>query len=98
MVKFHNVVLGSPVQHWSTISDNAIAFGRGGQGFIAINNEGYTVSGHFFTGMPDGEYCDVITCDSNQPPCQSCRSVYVEGGHAYISVPNDDDAVVAIHI
>lgn len=98
MVGFHNAALGTPVQNWVTISDNAIAFGRGGRAYIVINNEGHTVSGSFYTNMPDGEYCDVISCDNNRPPCNSCRSVTVSEGYAYISVPNDDDPVVAIHV
>jgi alpha-amylase len=98
MVGFHNAALGTGVSHWETISANAIAFGREGRGFIVINNENYEVSGTFATGMPDGEYCDVISCSSNTPPCTSCRSVTVSGGSAFISVPNDDDPVVAIHV
>jgi alpha-amylase len=98
MVKFHNAALGQPVSNWVTISDNAIAFGRSGRGFIVINNEDYEVTGTFATGMPDGTYCDVISCENNLPPCDSCRSVTVSGGEAYFSVPNDDDPVVAIHV
>ncbi|ELT87753.1 hypothetical protein CAPTEDRAFT_162476 [Capitella teleta] len=98
MVGFHNAALGTGMSHWRTISDNAIAFGREGTAFIVINNEDHEVSGDFETGMPDGEYCDVISCDGPTPPCNSCGSVTVSGGNAHITVPNDSDSMVAIHV
>ncbi len=62
-----------------------------------LNNYGFT------TGLPDGEYCDVITCDNPVPPCGnsggSCRStVTVSGGYAFITVPNGEDPMIALHV
>ena len=98
MAVFHNAVLGTDVENWRAITANAIAFSRGNRGFIVINNEDYEISETFNTGMPDGEYCDVISCEGSSPPCGDCRSVTVDGGMASISVPNDDDPIVAIHV
>ena len=42
-----------------TVQGNKAAWSRGGKGFIAISNEGEW-SGTFQTGMPAGQYCNVI--------------------------------------
>jgi alpha-amylase len=39
MVRFHNTVMGEPIQDWWDNGNDAIAFSRGNKGFIAINNE-----------------------------------------------------------
>ena len=81
----------------------AIAFGRGDRGFIVINNEDYALSEWLQTGLPEGEYCDVVSCDNNRPPCgnagRQCRpSVYVDSsGFAQFNVPNGEDPMIAIH-
>jgi len=75
-----------------------------GRGFIVINNEGSQLSQTFSTGMPAGQYCDVISCDNNRPPCGNsggaCRAtITVDGaGNASITVPSGNDPVVAIYV
>jgi len=104
MVRFHNVALNQPVTHWWENGMDRIAFGRNGRGFIVINNESGTLSQSFNTGLPAGQYCDVITCDNNKPPCGNsgggCRAEITvnSSGQATITVPQDDDPVVAIHV
>ena len=105
MVKFHNAALGQPVQNWWDNGEHAIAFSRGNRGFIVINNENYDIFGQFFqTGLPSGEYCDVINCENNRPPCGTCEhsrfSTFTvgEGGWAQIDVAADNDPFVAIHV
>jgi len=104
MVRFHNVALNYGVSHSWTNGNDAIGFGRSGRGYIVINNENFSISETLQTGLPAGQYCDVITCDNNRPPCGNsggaCRGeITVNGsGQAFFSVPNDDDPVIAIHI
>ena len=99
MVKFHNKVVGSDVQNWWDNGYQAISFSRGSKGFIAINNEDFAVERDFAVGVPDGEYCDVISCDTNRPPCGQCRSaITVSKGYAHIKVPNGEDPMIAIHV
>ena len=105
MVRFHNVVRGSPVLNWWDNHYNAIAFGRGSKGFIVINNEPYALRENLQTGLPDGEYCNVITCESNRPidgDCgetgDGCTRVTVSGGMALFYVPNDANPMFAIHV
>ena len=99
MVQFHNTVISTEVKNWWDNDNNAIAFSRGDRGFIAINNEGYSITQEFTVGLPDGDYCDVISCDKNRPPCGQCRApIKVQGGKATITVPNDEDPVIAIYV
>jgi alpha-amylase len=104
MVRFHNVALGYPVSHWWDNGGDRIAFGRSGRGFIVINNEGSGFSQTFATGLPQGAYCDVISCDNNRPPCGnsggSCRGEFsVDGsGNAHITVPSGEDPMIALHV
>lgn len=39
MVSFHNTVQGTAMTNWWTMPMTGIAFGRGGEGFVVINNE-----------------------------------------------------------
>ena len=103
MVKFHNAALYQPVLNWWDNGYQAIAFGRGNRGFIVINNEDFAISERLQTGLPAGEYCDVITCDNYRPPCGNtggnCRTqISVDGsGYATFNVPNGEDPMIAIH-
>jgi alpha-amylase len=104
MVKFHNAALGQSVANWWDNGYQAIAFGRGNKGFIIINNENFAISQRLYTGLAAGDYCDVISCDNNRPPCGnsggSCRAtITVDGsGYATFNVPNGEDPMIAIHV
>jgi len=102
MVRFHNVALGYPVSNWWDNNGDRIAFARTGRGFLVINNENAGFTNTFQTTLPAGQYCDVISCDNNRPPCSGgqCRGEFtVNGsGQATITVPNDDDPMVALHV
>nr|BAV13234.1 alpha-amylase [Eisenia fetida] len=104
MVRFHNVAIGNPVSNWWDNGFQAIAFGRGNRGFIFINNEDFAITQTLQTGLPGGEYCDVISCDNNRPPCGNsggaCRAtVIVNGdGTATFDVPNGENPMIAIHV
>jgi len=103
MVKFHNAALGQPVTNWWDNGQDAIAFGRGNRAFIVINNENYVINLRLQTGLPAGEYCDVISCDNNLPPCGNtggeCRPPIVVDatGFASFGVANGEDPIIAIY-
>ncbi|WP_377274354.1 carbohydrate-binding module family 20 domain-containing protein [Peterkaempfera sp. SMS 1(5)a] len=59
MVAFRNAVSGTAVTNWWSNGNNAIAFGRGSKGYVAINHESGAVSQTFQTSLPAGTYCDV---------------------------------------
>lgn len=63
MVGFRNAVAGTGVTNWWSNGNNAIAFGRGNKGFVAINREPGAISRTFQTSLPAGTYCDVQHAD-----------------------------------
>ncbi|MDO2949431.1 alpha amylase C-terminal domain-containing protein [Aeromonas simiae] len=60
MAMFHNKTDGQPVSNWWDNGNNQIAFGRGDKGFVAINNENRSLSATVQTGLPAGEYCNIL--------------------------------------
>ncbi|GAA2473563.1 carbohydrate-binding module family 20 domain-containing protein [Streptomyces thermolineatus] len=59
MVGFRNAVAGTALTDWWSNGNDAIAFGRGNKGFVAINHEGGSITQTFQTSLPAGTYCDV---------------------------------------
>ncbi|XP_062335950.1 pancreatic alpha-amylase-like [Osmerus eperlanus] len=98
MVMFRNVVDGEPLSNWWDNGSNQIAFGRGGHGFIAINNDNCPLDVILFTGLPRGTYCDVISGEKDGCRC-SGRQVTVDGeGRALFNISHRDrEPIIAIH-
>ncbi|MCP2246565.1 alpha-amylase [Lentzea aerocolonigenes] len=72
MVAFRNTVAGTDVNNWWDNGYDAIAFGRGSKGFVAINRETFAIAQTFQTALPAGTYCNVqengcvrVTVDSS---------------------------------
>ncbi|MEV6210231.1 alpha-amylase family protein [Kitasatospora sp. NPDC051914] len=63
MVGFRNAVTGTSVTNWWSNGNNAIAFGRGSKGYVAINRESTALTRTFQTALPAGTYCDVQHAD-----------------------------------
>ncbi|TDC75438.1 carbohydrate-binding module family 20 domain-containing protein [Streptomyces hainanensis] len=61
MVGFRNATNGQPVTNWWDNGNDAIAFGRGAAGFVAINHEGSALTRTYQTSLAAGTYCDVQT-------------------------------------
>lgn len=99
MVAFRNVVKGTEVNNWydgGESGGNQIAFTRGNQGFIAMNNDNTPFVQQVPTSLPDGTYCDVYT-DNFAPGCQG-RTVTVSGGRVSVDIAAGiEDSVIAIH-
>ncbi|WP_030671064.1 alpha-amylase [Streptomyces cellulosae] len=70
MVAFRNATRGASVTDWWDNGGDAIAFGRGAKGYVAINHESSSLSRTYQTSLPSGTYCDV----------QSGRTVTVDSG------------------
>ncbi len=64
MVGFRNATRGQAVTNWWDNGGDAIAFGRGSKGFVAINHESGSLTRTYQTSLPAGTYCDV---QSNKP-------------------------------
>lgn len=86
MVGWHNAVKGTSVTNWWSDGSSQIAFARGAQGYVAINNTGSTLNHTFATGLPAGTYCDVISGGVSGGTC-SGTAVTVDGsGNATFQV------------
>merc|ERR1712038_122665 len=85
LAQFANVCSGELVANWS-IQGYALGFSRGNKGFIAMGEiDGLT----FQTGLPAGDYCDIIH------DCE--QTVTVNGdGTATVRKAQSNDPVVAI--
>ncbi|MET8896909.1 alpha-amylase [Streptomyces albogriseolus] len=64
MVGFRNATRGQAVTDWWDNGGDAIAFGRGSKGFVAINHESGSLTRTYQTSLPAGTYCEV---QSNKP-------------------------------
>lgn len=73
--------------YWDN-GNHQMAWGRGGLGFVALNMEGFSLNRSFQTGMPSGEYCDIIHADFdyNNGTCNG-PTINVDGnGNAQFNV------------
>ncbi|NJP99692.1 glycosidase [Streptomyces sp. PLAI1-29] len=86
MVAFRNTVGTSPVTHWWDNGNDAIAFGRGSAGYVAVNHESGSLNRTFQTSLPGGAYCDV----------QSGRTVTVDGSGRFTATLGPNTAL-ALH-
>lgn len=59
MVAFRNTTRGQAVTNWWDNGGDAIAFGRGTKGYVAINHESGSLNRTYQTSLPAGTYCDV---------------------------------------
>ncbi|XP_076446342.1 uncharacterized protein LOC143283850 [Babylonia areolata] len=85
MALFRNHVAGTPVLNYYSGND-VVAFSRGNKGFFAMGKRGFDQT--FQTGLPAGQYCDLI---SN---CQQKVSVD-SSGQAHVHPASSADPVVA---
>jgi len=83
MVKFANTCVGTGVENWNG-GNYWLGFSRGNCGFVAMGD----LDKDFYTGLPDGEYCDIIS------DCQ--QKIQISGGNGHFKAANNDDPVVAI--
>lgn len=86
MVAFRNATRGEPVTNWWDNGGDAIAFGRGSKGYVAVNHESSALSRTYQTSLPAGTYCDV----------QSNTTVTVNGSGQFTATLGSNTAL-AIH-
>ena len=83
MVQFANMVEGKKVRYWNAGRDY-LGFARGNIAFVAMGN----LEREFFTGLPDGEYCDIIS------DCQ--QKIKITDGKGFFSLLDQNEPIVAI--
>ncbi|GAA0462040.1 carbohydrate-binding module family 20 domain-containing protein [Streptomyces stramineus] len=86
MVAFRNTVHGTAVTDWWDNGYQAVAFGRGTKGYVALNHEKFPLTRTFRTSLPGGDYCDV----------QSGRRVTVDASGAFTATLAPDTGL-ALH-
>ena len=79
---------GDAVRNWTTEGNDLIAFSRGSDAWIAINNGSSASTDTFDTGLPDGTYCNIIADTFADGGC-SGAGITVSGGEATVTVPAD---------
>lgn len=92
MVGWHNAAKGQGVANWSSTGSDLISFSRGSKAWVAINNGNSAQTRTFTTGLPAGNYCDVIHGDytASTGACTG-TSITVDGsGNASVTVPAKD--------
>ena len=96
MVRFRRVVAGKDVNHWWDDGANAIAFSRGGNGFVAISRESAALDTTIATGMAPGTYCDVITGGISGAACAGSAVVVDSAGAVALHL--EPNSAVAIDV
>ncbi|MET9844236.1 alpha-amylase [Streptomyces ossamyceticus] len=86
MVPFRNATRGESVTNWWDNGGDAIAFGRGSKGFVAINHESGGLTRTYQTSLPAGTYCNV----------QNNTTVSVNGSGQFTATLGSNTAL-AIH-
>ncbi|MFJ1731632.1 alpha-amylase family protein [Streptomyces sp. NPDC088254] len=83
MVAFRNATRGEPVTDWWDNGGDAIAFGRGAKGFVAINHESGSLTRTYQTSLSAGTYCNV----------QNNTAVSVNSGGRFTATLGPDTAL-----
>ncbi|HEX3765367.1 MAG TPA: carbohydrate-binding module family 20 domain-containing protein [Kofleriaceae bacterium] len=103
MVAFRNATVGNWfTSDWWDDGNNQIAFGRGNQGFVVINQEGNALTRSFHTSLPAGSYCEIISGDFTPgtggaaPTCTGAVVAVDSGGNVTLTAPAFGAA--AIHV
>lgn len=98
MVGFRNITNGAPVTNWQAEGNDRISFQRQGKGFVAVNHTGNSWSISFATGLPAGQYCNVVKGElsNNGTACTGAVITVDASGNANATVAAED--AIAIHI
>jgi alpha-amylase len=91
LVGWHNLAYtdGDAVANWTADGNDLVAFSRGADAWIAINNGSAAQTETFATGLPNGTYCDIVNDTYSGGSC-SGSGIVVSGGQATVTVPADD--------
>lgn len=93
MVGFRNFTASAnSVDNWWDNNGNQIAFGRGNKGFVVINNENSAMQQTLATGLPAGNYCNVL---AGTEACSGAMIAVDGNGMATFAVA--EKSAVAIH-
>ena len=99
MVGFRNATVDEfRVTNWWDNGNSQIAFGRGGLGFVAINRESGSLNQTLQTGMPAGNYCDVINGDYDADNASCTGPIITVNSSGTASLNISGISAIAIHV
>ncbi|KAJ8028203.1 Pancreatic alpha-amylase [Holothuria leucospilota] len=99
MIGFHNAVRDEPLTNWWDDGGYQIAFGRGKKAFIVINNGESILFETLQTGLPAGEYCDILSGDFIDESCSGRIITVDESGLAtFMLAPSSETPMSAIYL
>ena len=92
MVGFRNYTVGAwSVNNWWDNGNNQIAFGRGDKGFVVINNESGALQQTLQTGLPAGNYCNILAASAE---CSGAMITVASNGMATFNVAANSAAAI----
>jgi alpha-amylase len=94
LVGWHDRVGSAPLTNWWDDGANLIAFSRGNQGWISINNDTVAHTRTFRTGLPAGTYCDVV--HGKAGACSGHTVTVDSHGRASVTVPAKDSVAIDV--
>ena len=103
MVEFRNITQGTAtVEHWWDNGNSQIAFARGDRGFVVINNEDMPLQETLMTGLPPGNYCNILaavtTASEPMPLSDQCDAAVVVNADGSASFEVAPHQAAALHI
>lgn len=101
MVAFRKATTGAPVANFWDNGQNQLAFSRGALGFVVLNHEQVRLEQTLQTGLPEGQYCNVLSEDfvaaAGSPGACGAGAVEVDSsGMAALSLP--PESALALHV
>ncbi len=84
------------LDHWWDNGNKQIAFSRNNKGFVVINQESFPLEQIFQTGLPAGNYCNILDSEVVNKQCTGTTITVNQDGTAYLRV--EPFTVTAIHI
>jgi alpha-amylase len=94
LLAFRKAAAAAPVTNWWDDGVDAIAFGRGDRGFVALNNGVSTLHHTFTTGLAAGSYCDIFGGAPSALGCTGLRVDVDASGAADLTLPPSSAVVL----
>jgi alpha-amylase len=95
MVEFRRQTQSQPMTTWTQINPSAVAFGRGGKGFLAINAGTTAVSARVPVDLPPGRYGDIL---NGAPGTDNLRNELIVDEQQTVTISLPPMSAMATHV
>ena len=96
MVGFAKAVKGTGMENRNGGAVTALS--RGDKGFYAISKGGGKVSEKVYTGLPSGDYCNVIQGCPTTSGCEGDVAHVDASGYVQVNINDSENPMFAIHV